>query len=167
MSKVLIFSRFYPSYHPRKGEPTFFVEKLTNSFQSLKYDRIDMPDELQFDLGMYHLCDPKHHTIRAGHRFKPGDCFSPRVWSGKPYNSKQIVIAPDIQVKKTWDVEIDECDVWAIGVPGTQIKYTDDKQNADIAKNDGLTEQDLYWWFKSSKKPFEGQIICWNNNIEY
>lgn len=33
--------------------------------------------------------------------------------------------------------------------------------------NDGLTEQELYWWFKELKKPFIGQIICWNENIEY
>ena len=28
MSKVITFSRYFPSYHPRKGEPTFFVEKI-------------------------------------------------------------------------------------------------------------------------------------------
>jgi hypothetical protein len=28
MAKVITFSRFFPAYHPRKGEPTYFVEKI-------------------------------------------------------------------------------------------------------------------------------------------
>lgn len=71
------------------------------------------------------------------------------------------------QAIKTWDIEIDACDIWAIGLPGTQIKYTDEEQEAAIAKNDGLEQQDLYDWFHPAKKPFIGQIICWNEHIEY
>ncbi len=145
----------FPSYHPRAGEPTYFLEKILTSIGDENF------------LSVNHGYEPKHHTIRAGHRWKVGDKFSPRVWSGKPYQSKQIIIAPDIEVKKVWDFEIDECDVWAIGLPNTQIKYTDEQQDAMIAKNDGLTEQDLYWWFKGAKKPFIGQIICWDDSIEY
>jgi hypothetical protein len=167
MSRVITYSLKYPPYHPRGGESTFFVEKLCKSFQLLGYDKIDMPDDLEFDLGMYYLVDPKHTTIRQGHRFKAGDWFSPRIWSGKPYRSRQIIIGPDIQVKKTWDIEIDEADIWAMGLPGTQIKYLDDDQQARIALNDGLTEQDLYFWFKGSKKPWVGQVICWNDKINY
>jgi hypothetical protein len=32
MSKVITFSRVFPSYHPKKGQPTYFVEKLYKSF---------------------------------------------------------------------------------------------------------------------------------------
>lgn len=165
MAKVITFSRTFPSYHPRKGEPTFFLEKFWSSIGMKNEEIISQfiwPSDW-FD----QKHQPKHHTIRLGHRFKVGDWFSPRVWSGKPYKSKQIIISPDIQVKKTWNLEIDEAGVWAIGLPGTQLKYTDDKQDSEIALNDGLSEQDLYWWFKDSKKPLAGQIICWNENIEY
>lgn len=176
MSKVLTFYRTFPSYHPRKGDPTYFVEKLTKSFQSLGYDRIDMPDSLDFDLGMYYLSDPKSHTIRAGHRFKSGDLFSPRVWSGKPYNSKQIIIAPDIQVKKVWDFEL----VYDEDVEQIDIRLNDvwmchiaaDAAN-EYAKNDGLSLSDFDDWFtrspsfKKNGYRFDGQIICWNENINY
>ena len=45
---------------------------------------------------------PSHDTIR--------------VWSGQPYQSKQIIIAPPIQVKKVWDFEI--CDDGRIQIDG-------------------------------------------------
>ncbi len=35
-----------------------------------------------------------------------------------------------------------------------------------IAKNDGLDIDEFMAWFKYPK-PFEGQIICWNENIGY
>lgn len=174
MSKVITFSRTYPPYHPRGGEPTFFVEKFWQSiYLDAYYDCIreqfdfSKLHEVGVDIYAHDKYPPKHTTIRAGKRFKAGEWFSPRIWSGKPYRSKQIIVAPDIQVKKTWNLEIDTADVWAIGLPGTQIKYTDDEQDAQIAANDGLTEQDLYWWFKESKKPFIGQIICWNDKVNY
>ncbi|MES1181473.1 MAG: hypothetical protein ABUL44_01630, partial [Flavobacterium sp.] len=107
----------------------------------------------------------KNHTIRAGHRFEVGDRFSPRVWSGRPYNSQQIILSPDIQITKIWNIEIDECGVWSIGKPGEQLYYIDEEQSFEIAKNDGLSEMDLLCWF--NKTPFDGQIICWNPNIEY
>lgn len=177
MSRVITFSRTFPSYHPRKGELTSFVEKIWKSI----YDQTGTVQLIGQYEGAYtdafgvqykpeeniHFYKPKNHTIRAGRRWKVGDKFSPRVWSGKPYNSKRITIAPDIEIKKIWDVEIDELGVWAIGLPGEQIKYTDEAQDEAIARNDGLSEQDLYWWFKGSKKPFVGQIICWNEAIEY
>lgn len=180
MARVITLSEKYPPYHPRVGDRTLFVEKVLSSL------KIEVPTTQYWDL----LCslnssidedvlikffrslnaipqEPKHHTVRGGGRFKVGDKASLRVWSGKPYRSPQIIIAPDLEIKNTWDVEIDECDVWAIGLPGTQIKYLDDKQSADIAKNDGLTEQDLYFWFKPAKKPLIAQVICWSNNVKY
>ncbi len=167
MARVITFSLFYPPYHPLGGEPTNFVEKIWAGFD----DELDRKAEhyiMNYPLKIEDKnFDPKYHTTRFGRRFKKGDYFSPRVWSGKPYRSPQIIIAPDLEIKNTWDVEIDECDVWAIGKPGTQIKYLDDKQSAAIARNDGLTEQDLYFWFKEAKKPFLGQVICWNKNIKY
>jgi len=165
MSRVRTFSRQFPSHHPRAGEATHFVEKVWASIGKPSQEIIDK--FIWPDGWLDQPWGPKHHTIRAGHNFKVGDKFSPRVWSGAPYNSRQIIIAPDIEIKKIWDLEIDEADVWAMGLPGTQIKYLDDDQQARIAMNDGLTEQDLYWWFKGCKKPFVGQVICWNSNVEY
>lgn len=101
----------------------------------------------------------KHHTIRAGHRWKAGDWFSPRVWSGKPYRSKMIQFAPDIQIKKVWDFECDGLDGWYMN--GSQFNYT---WSLQLAMNDGLTLADMQEWFN---KPFDGQIISWCDSIEY
>lgn len=181
MARVITFSRTYPSYHPKAGQLTYFVEKIWASLfvkgiPELYFERVKeaFPEIAWSDKNVM----PKHHTIRAGHRWKEGDWFSPRVWgndinpkTGKsgPYHSKQITIGPDIQVKKTWDFEMD-----ILGVCEQQI-YTfcyDEDMDERIAKNDGLSPEDWYWWFSRSpdfKKNggFQGQIICWNDSIEY
>lgn len=162
MSRVITFSRVFPSYHPRKGEPTYFVEKV---LKGLPHTGMREPYGLEVDLGMMIEADIKHHTIIAGHRFKVGDWFSPLVWSGKPYNSKQIVIAPDIQVKKTWDFKI------IVGKKQMHILVNGEQVPADtlgiISMNDGLSFVDFMHWFKYPGTPFDGQITSWSDSIEY
>jgi hypothetical protein len=167
MSKVITFSRQYPSYHPKKGEPTFFVEKFYNSLYS-KNNLMDYPEGLTVDDSITGM---KHHTVRAGHRFKVGDYFSPRVWSGVPYKSKQIILAPDTLIRKTWHFDI----------IGTDFSLSGRLENAltgegfdlsELAKNDGLDGPDFFDWFCDSpdfrkKEEFHGQIICWSDKIEY
>jgi hypothetical protein len=158
MSKVMTFSRMFPSYHPRKGEPTYFVEKILASLgQSLADEYRLFNPRLSLD-----SFEPKHHTIRSGHRFKAGDLFSPRVWSG---NSKQIIIAPDIQVKKVFSFQI--CPFDGSYLVNTGSISTDDLKI--LAINDGFEYlDDFELWFKIKKRcGFSGQIICWNENIEY
>ena len=175
MSKVITFSRTFPSYHPKAGQPTYFVEKFIRSF-CVETDLDGTTDseyfsyycELAFDMNLIGLSTvlPKYHTIRAGSRFKVGDKFSPRVWgndvnpkSGRSgaYHSKQIIIAPDTEVKKVWDFQI---------INGGLCVNGECKQYEKIAINDGLTGEDLLAWFKYPK-PFKGQIICWNENVKY
>jgi hypothetical protein len=172
MSKVITFSRQFPSYHPRAGEPTYFVEQLQNSLCSMNLPiyggKCDPPLKFLESLTKLNV-GLKHHTIRAGHRFKAGDWFSTRVWSGKPYNSKQIIIAPDIQVKKVWDFTIKKyINDWYMdfGRHYVCFGYEDYSTIDTLAKNDGLARQDFLDWFQYPK-PFEGQIICWNENIHY
>ena len=165
MSKVLTFSRIFPAYHPRKEEQTYFVEKIWNGLNDLS-----LPVALNKDLPNDFLCSilpidnygAKYHTIRAGNRWKVRDKFSPRVWSEKPYQSKQIIIAPDIEIKKIWNIGLNirgdfkefycnDCDL-----TGTSIYK--------VSENDGLSVNDFLNWFN---KPFNGQIICWNENLIY
>lgn len=109
--------------------------------------------------------EPKHHTIRSGHRFKEGDWFSPRVWSGKPYNSKQIIIAPDIQVKKEWKFDLCDDYIWINAKKHCHV--LEHELLESFAMNDGLESQDLLDWFKYPKETQDNQIICWNENINY
>ena len=162
MSKVMMFARTFPAYHLRKGEPTYFVEKIWVSLGSSFLDQLSDEERLFNPRLSLDEFNPKHHTIREGHRFKVGDWFSPRVWSGKPYQSKQIIIAPDIQVKKVWLFEISNT---SHAIDGFLYNLNNLKE---VAKNDGLEVADFELWFKL--KPggrFVGQIISWNDQIEY
>ncbi|WP_316851174.1 hypothetical protein [Pedobacter agri] len=175
MARVITFSRHFPASHSKKGQPTHFVEKLSKGFPDYSADDFValpiQPGKGLFDLivlaiDIWKELQPKYHTIREGDRWKVGDMFSPRVWSGKPYASKQITIAPDIEIKKIWTFEVDEN-----GVPSLNGHYISTKMERDIARNDGLSKEDFIDWlimpsFKSGK-PFRGQILCWNDKIEY
>lgn len=158
MARIITFSRTFPAYHPKAGEPTNFVEKLVNAFQEIGTTIFEI-DELDLKHCPWEHMGNKWHTIRAGHRWKAGDKFSPRVWSGRPYNSKMVTIAPDITIEKVWNIEVDE--------DGCFWVYCD-REGEDIldevALNDGLSRKDLLDWFD---KPMTGQIICWNKDVEY
>jgi hypothetical protein len=189
MSRVITFSRVFPKYHPKAGQPTFFENKIWNVLDinstdvnydslfelnpklnhyvlwpfwdsiKLKYSQFDQWELIESN---YSLSDQKHHTIRNGNRWKVGDKFSPRVWSDKPYKSKQIIIAPDIEVKKVWEIEL------IIRGDFKELIFLNDSQRnvplEEVAKNDGLLVNDLLNWFN---KPFKGQIISWRSDINY
>lgn len=192
MPRVITVSRFFPSYHPRKGQPTYFVEKIYNSLGDLISRRkngfyfkqlselnpnlMPTPKLSFYDSINKEITEEKYHTIRAGKRWKTGDKASIRVWgddinpkSGRKgaYHSKQITIAPDVEVT-VFDFEIknDEADEPSIYIDGKfycQIGADDSKL---IANNDGLNLEDLKAWFRFPKE-FSGQLITWNKNLKY
>lgn len=167
MSKVIMVSRTFPEYHPKKGEPTYFVE---NIWKSLWEGKLPM---LHSDLSEYgltykyfndHLTElvAKHHTIRAGKRWKTGDMASLRVWSGKPYRSPQITIAPDVELTVK-DVQIKNLHLYIDSVYVGLLLPNQNDRISGIMENDGLTYTDFYSWFKLPCH-FSGQILIWNNN---
>lgn len=183
------FSLNYPNYHPKKGQKTYFVEKV---WESIYLDNAGwegfwpiVNSGNNFDIGLHNKYEPKHHTIRAGHRWKAGDWFQPFCWSGRPRWSKPILFAPPIQIVKTWDIEIVnyvDYELMAVQVNGrvfaTWLHGFDFDSEAsllrtnELAKNDGLKTQDLIDWFTKSpdfKKTnkFSGQILTWSNEVEY
>lgn len=136
MAKIITFSEYFPVYHPKQGQPTGFVSKI--------------------------LAGEKNHTIRGGKRWKEGDLFSPRVWTGKPYNSPMKCISEvDMKVYKTYDFKIGNHG--AIYLNGVFLMP---EEVALISKNDGLEVNDFLDWFKFPN-PFDGQIICWNKIVRY
>lgn len=185
MSRVITFSRTYPSYHPRAGEPTYFVEKVWKSLGISEHpDKFipymhDLTGHTNSNkLVCFDDLPEKHHTIRAGHRFKEGDTFSPRVWSGKPYRSKMIQFAPDIDIKKVWNFEIYHINdpVYSAMILNGKTLFDIERGHCylaymhvaqQIANNDGLDFIDFQEWFQFGDKAFDGQIICWNENINY
>lgn len=185
MSKTITFSRTFPTYHPKEGQPTYFVEAILNQINADRHDfswRNNNYIQVLYKLNeekiktgklthaqilyFYKTLDKsiahsKLHTIRSGHRWKVCDKFSPRVWSGKPYASKQVIIAPDMEVKKVWNFEIEDRIMYVDKMPLTIVEYRE-----LVARNDGLSYQDFKDWFRFPK-PFSGQIICWNESLNY
>lgn len=179
MSRVITFSLDFPAKHPRRDQSTFFVEKVLNSCD-IDYEGNDYYDTLEklnpnikppvlrnfwgnVSSDQY---DEKHHTIRAGNRWKVGDKFSPRVWSGKPYASKQIQFAADIEIKKIYRFHISGGEYKIDEKVYGGYSESDFELLELIGKNDGLNRHDLMDWLHYPK-PFTGQIICWNENINY
>lgn len=194
MSKVIIFSEYYPKYHPKAGQPTYFPEKILAGLDMTKWCQwcalqegfIDKNSELNkklcylFNDQISYQGQPKVHTIRRGNRWKVGDWFSPRVWSGKPYRSKQIQFAPDIQVKKVWKILVwwnNTICIWLQDENTSEWTFINKSYEQHpsvplIIHNDGIeTKEDFFSWLTygltKTKPAFEGQIICWNDKIVY
>jgi hypothetical protein len=177
MAKVITFSRQFPKGHPRAGQPTYFVEQVLNSlldlniytnFQSLIYLNQESIDDPKSKLTKDHIIEfwqslearintnRKLHTIRSGNRWKAGDKASLRVWSGTPYNSPQIIFAPEVELKEVINFKTQE-DQYIFWLNG---KENPNEFLTEIAKNDGLNTFDLVNWFRFPSD-FEGQILCW------
>lgn len=165
MARVITFSTQHPKNHPKEGQPTWFVEKTISSFMHVIPDW-KMPETLKEDvhydrMGIFTLRE-KHHTIRQGNRFKIGDKFSPRIWSGKPYASPQVILSEDITIRKVWSIEIKSDVVISVHIDGVPLNGS---EIVELADNDGLSLSDFNGWFQG--KDFTGQIICWNDKIDY
>lgn len=182
--RVITFSTKFPKYHPRAGEETMFIEKIWKGLKTgnrldgeytiwSKHPRLMKAGYWQLphiwrDKMMDKKFTPKFHTIRAGGRWKVGDFFSPRIWSGRPYASKQIQIAPPIEIKKIWKFTFNG---GCFSVNGEKYfgEVEGDFELLElIALNDGLSRHDLVDWVKQPKNnTFDGQILCWNSEIKY
>lgn len=180
MSKTILFSRVFPKSHPKASQPTHFVEQIWNSITALGLPHLknkDFPNDFIWSILPLSNYGCKFHTIRKGSRWKVGDKFSPRVWgtdinpkSGRSgaYHSKQIILSEDLIVKKIWNVEI------FIELGSIYIGIRENENThlllpfGEVAKNDGLTFNEMQYWFNvKPNKPFIGQIICWNEKINY
>ena len=157
MSRVITFATRFPGYHPRAGQLTHFREEILFPLM------VPFPMNIE---GLY----SKHHTIRKTSRWKPGERFSPRFWSGTPRRSKQEFIFPqheDLEIKKVWTIEIMPGRI-SREMPMVKIDNRQKPLNllqlSKLANNDGLSLTDFIHWFN---EPFTGQIICWNSTIKY
>lgn len=174
MAKVITFSRFFPEYHVRKGQKTFFVEKILNQIGikytdesylhlilelnalSLMSEKLTYSDLVLFQKSLINISGFKKHTMRNGFRFKQEECFLPKVWSSLPYRSYPIIFSPTINIKKIWTCKKLK-DLFS-------ISKSHPLTLEQLSHNDGLEETDFKLWFN---KPFYGQIICWDENVNY
>lgn len=153
---VLTVSRYFPTTHKRKGEPTCFVEKIYSG-QKLygMCDECSHYDCFHCEIGL----NPKIHTIRSNYELwakrikevQEGKAIiSIRYWSGKPYNSKQVEVC---QLDKDSGCGVQE--LWfkkqSLHLPTIDTNssgfYVVPELNT-LAKNDGLSLEDFKEWFK-------------------
>lgn len=165
-------SRYFPKTHPRKGEPTYFVEKIYQGLGLLMPCKPHCYSET--------ICNGKHclidsmnlndkiHTIRANYplwekRMKEVQAGMAVIelfyWSGKPYNSPQVVFATleknsgcGVQ-KLNWremiQVGSERAMVQNEKIYTPLIEYTSAAPTIEtISLNDGLSLEDFKAWFK-------------------
>lgn len=186
MSRVITFSRVFPAYHPRAGQPTNFIRKILKARHLSGHLSAGDILKISREIGLMGLQDiksvhqflsdtnqiPKHHTIRGTEKRKwtVGEKFSPRAWSGKPYKSKQLHLGPDIEIVDVYDVEITYDHVkgmnFEFAAPILNTAWREDFIPMGlVGKNDGLNMVDFVNWFPVVKEPFIGQIICWTPKL--
>lgn len=155
--KILRFAYTFPEWHPSKKLPTGFAEKICKSAEKSAETWMGMADIdwVQF----YHPeLKPKHHTIRKGNEYNVGDRFIPMLT--KPGMDYYPVFKPYIEVRSVYKFEMVD------GVYFLENSQLTDAQLEVIAQNDGLSISDFKAWFERDKS-FQGQIICWSNNVKY
>ncbi len=151
---VLTVSRVFPITHKRKGEPTFFVEKIFKGLNQIMpccwcghgctcskhciIDSMNLNEKIHTIRSNYELWEKRIKEVQEGNAI-----ISIRYWSGKPYNSKQIEV---YQLDKDSGIGIQKIEMTLLGwfVDSIDSDYT----SKDFAKNDGLSIEDFYEWFR-------------------
>jgi hypothetical protein len=138
---VITLAKTFPAWHPRKGEPTEFLEKFLN--------------------GQTGNGNAKLHTIRANYplwekRIKEvqngNAVLSVRQWSGRPYASKQVEIATLDASDRVGIQRLEITNLWGCNrctVLDDNLLALFDVDPAELAKNDGLSFYEWLTWFKS------------------
>ena len=139
----IMLSKVFPATHSRKGEPTYFSQKVQAGQHPTAF-----PNEV-----------PKLHTIRENynlwrdriaqvHAGEAEICL--RQWTGAPYRSKTVEI-----MRLGWKdgVGIQKLNfVWRNGkqipVIDGWYMYGENGSKSELAKNDGLSLEDWQEWFK-------------------
>lgn len=156
------FSTHFPKYHPRAGESTHFVEKIWTAFldtgKMISLFAVVDYEKLREVHKNFHKKDwtPKRTTIRAGHRWKKGDFFVPKIWTGRPRWSKPIAICEPLEVLETEGLEIALSGSWWLNEEGITME-----EFKEIASQDGFDNvDDFELWFNIKKgQTFDGQRI--------
>ena len=123
---VLTVSELFPKTHKKAGKPTGFPLAIKH------YDKIHTIR------GNYELWEKRFKKINEGKAI-----LSVRVWSGKPYQSKQHEIFKYDNTHKIGLQKLEDPTNFVFAsVEGKKVNWE------DIAKNDGLSFEDFCEWFK-------------------
>ena len=95
---------------------------------------------------------------------KPGDRISLRMWTGKPYRSKQRVLR---ESTITAVEKISMCDTGRELLVYVDSHELHPEQINEFAKADGFKDGiELFNWFEATHGlPFDGVVIKWHNSV--
>lgn len=157
-------SRTFPATHPKKGEPTYFREKIYNATSQKEGDWSNAPGPVSHYVFEpdFSIRDKKFHTCSANY-----DLWAKRMaevqagkavielcyWSDKPYRSKQVVFAT-LDKDSGCGVQSFRIAEWEDEEGVERAGYSIDNRLKmsfvldELAKNDGLYLSDFKAWFK-------------------
>jgi len=156
---VLLVSRTFPKGHKRKGEKTFFVEKIFNELTGgYCYMICKSKNDCKLCSFEKYSNEIKLHTCRRNYELwakrikevQEGKAIlSLRYWSGEPYRTKQIEFA---QLDKDSGVGVQKL-LFRINdllypIAGDGIWFSV-LNLENLSKNDGLSIDDFKDWFKN------------------
>lgn len=123
---VLMVSKTFPTYHPKAGQPTNFVEKIARL------------EKIHTIRGNYPLWQKRIAQIERGEAR-----LSIRVWTGKPYRSTQreVLAFEYASCQLLFDSNKELTVMKTMGKPDAVPPLT------ELAKNDGLSLEDFNAWF--------------------
>lgn len=119
---VLTVSKNFPATHPRKGEPTDFIQKIISG------------EKIHTIRNNVELWTSRAKAVNEGKAI-----LSIRQWSGKPYRSKQV------EVGQYTEIGIQTVAVSLFG----NITVGKDRRVTlySLSTNDGLSIEDFSSWF--------------------
>ena len=145
MRKIAI-SRYFPATHPRKGEPTYFPQKILASMDFTPEDLAGYP-VLEAMPNDNTRAKQKIHTVRTSNRLKAGEWVQPFFWEARPYRSRQIDFMPPVQI------------IWKLPIlkEGVRLFLGSEKIERPVryvAHKDGLEVSDWMAWFPEKYEGF-------------
>lgn len=148
---VITLSKTFPAWHPRKGQPTEFLEKFLNGqTKPIDWTGADPSIKLHTIRANFPLWLKRIQDVRNGKAV-----LSVRQWSGRPYASKQVTVATlstlnfvgiqQLNISEFYGV--DRYTVWDMqGYNGYDVNP------GVLAAHDGLSLDDWLSWFKDYKR---------------
>jgi len=145
---VLTISETFPQTHNRKGEPTNFIDSML-ALGKIHTIRANFP-----------LWEKRIEQINAGTAR-----LSVRVWTGKPYRSKQKerFSFSGVGIQKLKSINFDKGFAFYIG----ENQHVVPLSIETLAKNDGLSLEDFREWFKDYDHNEPMAILHFTNSLYF
>ena len=140
----LMFSTVFPAYHPRRGEPTEFVEKILGG------RKVHTVHE---NLAYWKLHDGKRVNLCVWSGKPYGNGSSPRVFASAKIRVNEIGFYRKIREPQDFGICFFDC-----GANPAQIPF------AEFAQGDGLTEEDFNNWFPVCNS-LAGSACIWLDDV--